>query len=234
MNRYVEAFKKYAEFSGRSRRSAYWMFVLFNILFSIVALALDYVFGTVMREFGFGPIYILYGLVVFIPGLALSVRRLHDVGKSGWMLLVGMIPLVGPIWLLTLYATEGESRDNQYGPDPKGTSSSNLGITHGTTSETRSGLSSGSDNIILFIVVWLVFSRLFYFLIPLFNIDFYSTGIFKIVNIIFSIVWGAIPILLALSIKDKQKQVILFVLAGVYVIMTIIEIIQNFTGSFFY
>lgn len=226
MKRYVEAFTKYAEFSGRSRREEYWMFVLFNFLFSIVAFALDHIVGIAIPDIGYGPVYILYGLITIIPGLALAVRRLHDVGKSGWMLLIAFIPIIGSIWLLVLFATEGELRDNQYGPNPKGTNSE--------IRDTTNELSKVSDNLILIVVIWLVFSRLFYFIIPIISYDYYTTDIYRVISIIFSIVWGAIPILLALSIKDKQKQVILFVLAGLYVIMTLVEIVQNFTGGFFY
>ncbi|WP_299767754.1 DUF805 domain-containing protein [uncultured Dokdonia sp.] len=226
MNRYVEAFKRYAEFNGRSRREEYWMFIVFNFLFSIVAFALDHIFGIALREIGYGPVYILYGLVAFIPGLALSVRRLHDVGKSGWMLLIALIPLIGAIWLLVLFATEGEATDNQYGPNPK--------ATYDHIGETTQEVATGSDHLILFVVIWLVFSRFFYFLIPIVDIDFYSTEVYRIISVLFSIIWGAIPVVLALSIKDKKKQTILFVLAGIYALMTIIEIVQNFTGSFFY
>jgi uncharacterized membrane protein YhaH (DUF805 family) len=81
MNWYLKVLKQYADFNGRARRQEYWMFVVFNIIFSIVAGALDAAFGS------WGAIAGLYGLVVLIPGLAVSVRRLHDIGKSGWMLL---------------------------------------------------------------------------------------------------------------------------------------------------
>ncbi len=69
--------------------------------------------------FTFGIVYILYGLAVFVPGLAASVRRLHDVGKSGWYLLVYLIPIAGPIWLLVLLCTDSQPGDNKYGPNPK-------------------------------------------------------------------------------------------------------------------
>ena len=102
-------------FNGRARRKEYWMFVLFNIVFSIAAGIADYmVFGS-----GSGAVSGLYSLAVFIPSLAAGVRRLHDVGKSGWFTLILFVPLVGAIWLLVLYCTEGTNGDNEYGPDPK-------------------------------------------------------------------------------------------------------------------
>ena len=95
------------------------MFVLFNVIFSIVAAILDNVLGLAIKDVGYGPIYILYALAVFIPGLAVSVRRLHDTGKSGWFILLGLIPCVGGIILLVFVVTAGDVGDNEYGPDPK-------------------------------------------------------------------------------------------------------------------
>lgn len=119
MNWYLQVLKKYADFSGRARRKEYWMFVLFNILFTIVAGILDNVLGIAIAGVGYGPLYGLYSLVLIIPGLAVGVRRLHDIGKSGWMMLVVFIPLVGAIWLIILMVKEGDAGENQYGSDPK-------------------------------------------------------------------------------------------------------------------
>ena len=119
MNWYLQVLKKYADFGGRAMRKEYWMFILFNIIFSIVAMILDNILGTAMEGVGYGLFYILYGLAVFIPGLAVSVRRLHDVGKSGWMILIVLIPIVGAIWLLVLMVTDSNPGENKYGPNPK-------------------------------------------------------------------------------------------------------------------
>lgn len=115
MNYYLLALKKYAIFNGRSRRKEYWYFVLFNIIISIVIGIVSVVIGDDMSILEF-----LYYLAVFIPGLAVSVRRLHDVGKSGWMLLIGFIPLIGTIWILILMITDSNPEENKYGPNPKG------------------------------------------------------------------------------------------------------------------
>ncbi|MDX9772620.1 MAG: DUF805 domain-containing protein [Bacteroidales bacterium] len=119
MNWYLAVLKNYAGFSGRARRKEYWMFVLFNIIFAIIAVILDNVLGIAFGSIGYGPIYGLYMLALIIPSLAVSVRRLHDVGKSGWMLLIGLIPLVGAIWLLVLMLTDSIPGENQYGQNPK-------------------------------------------------------------------------------------------------------------------
>jgi uncharacterized membrane protein YhaH (DUF805 family) len=96
------------------------MFFLFNIIFAFVALGIDMLLGTTLGgQGGFGIIYLLYGLVMLIPGIAVAVRRLHDVGKSGWFILISLIPIIGGIWLLVLLVTDSESGDNEYGPNPK-------------------------------------------------------------------------------------------------------------------
>ena len=118
MDWYIAVLKKYAVFGGRARRKEYWMFVLFNLIFAIVASALDTVILGVAFD-GFGPLYVVYTLAVLVPGLAVSVRRLHDVGKSGWYLLVNLIPIAGPIWYLVLVCTDSQPGDNQYGSNPK-------------------------------------------------------------------------------------------------------------------
>ncbi len=118
MNWYLEVLRKYAVFSGRARRKEYWMFALFNFIFAIIAGIIDRVLGF-GKEFGTGPVYILYALAVLVPSLAVSFRRLHDIGKSGWYLLINFIPLIGFIWYLILMSTDSKPGGNQYGPNPK-------------------------------------------------------------------------------------------------------------------
>jgi len=119
MNWYLKVLKQYADFSGRARRKEYWMFVLFNSLFAIVALILDNILGLTIGKLPYGVFYSLYGLAVLIPGLAVSVRRLHDVGKSGWMYFIGLIPLIGAIWLLVLFCYDSQQGNNKWGENPK-------------------------------------------------------------------------------------------------------------------
>ena len=119
MNWYLEVMKKYAVFSGRARRKEYWFFILFNMIFAIVAMILDNVLGIAIEGLVYGPIYILYGLAILLPNLGVLVRRLHDVGKSGWFFFITLIPIVGVIWLLVLLCRDGVQEENQYGPNPK-------------------------------------------------------------------------------------------------------------------
>ncbi|WP_420572336.1 DUF805 domain-containing protein [Kordia sp.] len=111
----------YANFEGRARRQEYWMFILFNFLIIIGLLVLTGILGALSESLAAlgGIVYVIYALGVLIPNLAVAVRRLHDTGKSGWMILVSFIPLIGGIWFLILMCTEGQVGPNQYGPDPK-------------------------------------------------------------------------------------------------------------------
>lgn len=119
MNWYLKALKQYADFKGRSRRKEYWMFLLVNMMVAFILIVLDNLLGLASETLGYGPLYGVYLLATILPGLALSVRRLHDIGKSGWMLLIVLIPLIGGIWLIVLMAKEGEAAENKYGINPK-------------------------------------------------------------------------------------------------------------------
>lgn len=112
-------FENYANFSGRARRSEYWYYLLANMIVLIIAAAIDNVAGINFAPIPYGPFYIGYALLTIIPGIALAVRRLHDLGKSGWFLLVALIPLIGSVWLLVLFCTSGQEGTNEYGSDPK-------------------------------------------------------------------------------------------------------------------
>jgi uncharacterized membrane protein YhaH (DUF805 family) len=104
---------KYADFNGRARRSEFWYWVLAVVIADIVVSIIGKAIGT-------NILGLLLGLAIIVPNLAVGSRRLHDIGKSGWLQLIGLIPIVGWILLIVWYATEGQPGDNQYGPNPKG------------------------------------------------------------------------------------------------------------------
>ncbi|MFC8586208.1 DUF805 domain-containing protein [Streptomyces sp. NPDC057217] len=112
MNWYLDVLKKYAVFSGRARRKEFWMFQLFNIIAVIILSILDSILGIQVLS-------LVYTLAVFLPSLGVSVRRLHDTGRSGWWILIALVPLVGGIILLVFNCLEGEQQQNAYGPNPK-------------------------------------------------------------------------------------------------------------------
>lgn len=111
--------ENYANFNGRARRAEFWWYTLANIIMAVIAMTLDSVLGTNIEPLPYGYVYMIYALAVFLPGLAVGVRRLHDVGKSGWFYFIILVPIIGAIWLLVLFVTEGQHGENQYGPDPK-------------------------------------------------------------------------------------------------------------------
>jgi uncharacterized membrane protein YhaH (DUF805 family) len=119
MDWYIAVIKKYAVFSGRARRKEYWYFVLFNILISIGLSIIDAVLGTGNAETGTGLLSGIYSLAVLIPSLAVLVRRLHDTNRSGWWILIGLIPIIGWIVLLVFMVEDSNPGQNQYGANPK-------------------------------------------------------------------------------------------------------------------
>ena len=119
MKWYLKVLNQYADFDGRARRKEYWIFFLFNTIFAFVAIFLDTILEITIEDVGYGPLYIVYSLVMFIPSTAVNVRRLHDVGKSGWMYFIVLIPLIGLIWLLVLLCSNSDKGKNQYGENPK-------------------------------------------------------------------------------------------------------------------
>jgi len=120
MNYYTDVLKKYAVFSGRARRKEFWMFALFNFIIVVVLFIIAYflIAATHSRL----PIALpyLYDLAIILPGLGLTVRRLHDTGRSGWWFLIVLIPFIGGIVLFVFEVLDSQPGDNQYGPNPKG------------------------------------------------------------------------------------------------------------------
>jgi uncharacterized membrane protein YhaH (DUF805 family) len=119
MQWYMDVLRQYAVFTGRARRTEYWMFTLFSVIIALVLAVLDYALGLSFMPGGTGLLGLLYSLAVLLPSLGVSIRRLHDTGRSGWWLLIALVPLVGGIVLIVFLATAGTVGSNSYGPDPK-------------------------------------------------------------------------------------------------------------------
>lgn len=121
MHWYIHVLKNYVAFSGRARRKEYWYFTLFYALSLVLAVIFDLFTGTLDDSIGFGWISGAYFIATLLPALAVSVRRLHDIGRSGWWMLLLFVPLVGSVILLVLATFNGQPGPNAFGPDPKAT-----------------------------------------------------------------------------------------------------------------
>lgn len=113
MNWYLQVLKNYAVFDGRARRKEYWMFFLFNTLIAIVISIIEALAGSS------GVLGLLYSLAVLIPAIGVSVRRLHDTDRSGWWMLICLVPLIGAIVLLVFMVQDSTPGQNPYGDNPK-------------------------------------------------------------------------------------------------------------------
>ncbi|MDA3978421.1 DUF805 domain-containing protein [Gallibacterium sp. AGMB14963] len=119
MNWYLLTIKKYAVFQGRARRKEFWMFALFNILFSIILGIIDVLIGTYNWQSDTGLLSSIYSLFVILPNLAVTTRRLHDINRSGWWQLLYLIPIIGWLVLLYFFVSKGNIGTNRFGEDPK-------------------------------------------------------------------------------------------------------------------
>jgi uncharacterized membrane protein YhaH (DUF805 family) len=119
MDWYLQALRKYATFSGRACRAEYWYFFLMYVLIYVVLSIVDGIAGTYSSEDGIGALGTVFVLAMLLPSVAVGVRRLHDIDRTGWWLLIALVPLVGAIVLLVFAVQAGTQGDNQYGPDPR-------------------------------------------------------------------------------------------------------------------
>lgn len=120
MNWYIKCFKHYADFSGRASRREYWMFVWFNFIISFILGFLDGLAGwEVSGDMNLGILSLVYMLIALLPSLSVAVRRLHDIDKSGWSYLLGLIPIIGWILLIVYFCKAGTDGPNTYGPQPQ-------------------------------------------------------------------------------------------------------------------
>jgi uncharacterized membrane protein YhaH (DUF805 family) len=118
MNWYLKVMKQNEIFTGRAQRAEYWYFVLFYAIVYIVLMVVDVALGLYNIESGFGVLSGIWALIHIVPGIGVAVRRLHDIGKSGWWYLLVLIPLVG-IFIILIFLAKDSVNNNQYGISPK-------------------------------------------------------------------------------------------------------------------
>jgi uncharacterized membrane protein YhaH (DUF805 family) len=119
VNWYLQALKKYAEFDGRARRAEYWWFTIPTVLIDLALTSIDRLIASLQEAYIIGLLGLLFGLAMFLPSLAVTFRRLHDIGRTGWWFLIGFLPCVGWIILLIFTLQDSQPSTNQYGPNPK-------------------------------------------------------------------------------------------------------------------
>jgi uncharacterized membrane protein YhaH (DUF805 family) len=122
MSWFIEALRKHAVFSGRFRRKEYWYFALFVVLISIVLTVIDSPIGAYHRSTGVGLLSSIFTLAILIPNISVSVRRLHDIDRTGWWVLISLVPLIGFIVLLIFHVQDSTPGPNRDDPNPKSAS----------------------------------------------------------------------------------------------------------------
>jgi uncharacterized membrane protein YhaH (DUF805 family) len=214
MNWYLNAFKNYTNFYGRASRTEYWMFFAFNITFAIIAYAIDLIFDVGLKKYGFGLFYSLYALVSFIPGLALTVRRLHDVNKSGWYFLLAIIPLVN-IYLIVLFCTKSDEESNAYGDKPV-----NSDIGEFLPNEKKITYT------IISVILWIFLNRIIWQIITKSAEDYYKKDYYKYVNETTLFIWSLIPLFLSLAVKNRIWKIILLIGSLLYLCYSFYELVK--------
>jgi hypothetical protein len=150
-----------------------------------------------------------YILITIIPSIALQIRRLHDIGKSAWMILIVLIPLIGSLWLYILNFKDSDSIENKYGPNPKDVE------THETPV---------IEELILSMIIWMLISRVYWKMIP-YTENFSYDSLSHIIAVNYStLLWGIFPLLFAFTVKSRSKQIIIFIFGGLLLLVALFDI----------
>jgi len=192
MKWYLHAFKNYTNFDDRASRTQYWMFCLYNFCFAIIAFTIDLVFDLGVQKYGIGLLYFVYALVSFIPGLALAVRRLHDIDKNGWYLFLAFIPLLN-IYLIALLCTKSDEDSNAFGDKPNNSDIAEFIYNDKTIS-----------NIIIGCILWLFVNKIIWTVITKYIERYYENKWFLKFNELNSLIWTLLPLALALTVKNAK------------------------------
>lgn len=215
MKWYLHAFKNFTNFDDRASRTEYWMFLLFNTTFAIACYIIDLLFNICFEKYGFGPVYLLYSLIAFLPGLALTIRRLHDTGRKGSFVFIALLPVLGAIWLLILFLMKGDDEENDYGEKPI---NENIGsiINDDQTNNT----------ILIICLFWLLINKIYWVLLSKYLPDFYTNEFFKHFNAIINSLWIFFPLFLSLTVKNVKWKIILLICSVIYLVYGFYEVVE--------
>lgn len=217
MNWYIKCLKQYIDFSGRARRKEFWMFVLFNAIISVVLTIIDAAIGLSDNKLGVGVLSSIYSLAVLIPSLAVSVRRLHDIGKSGWSFLISIIPLVGPIVMLIWFCKAGEQSSNEYGDNPKIVQESSM---NPDVEDVENESNKSSKLLLIWIIANTIFGIISYAYVHLVHNWYDKSEYFTIL-----IISNLLNILPALAIKNRKYRTIGIIIMSCLIIWRHIQYI---------
>lgn len=215
MTRYLLGFRNCVNFNGRISRKSYWLFILFGTIGFLITALIDNITGLAPEKLPCGLISLIYTILVFIPVLAATVRRLHDVNKNGILAMLAFIPVFGWIWLLALLVTETIALEDKSEAEQK---------------ENHNGHKTkylNADTIIIIAFGWMFFFRAFYAISLRYVPEFYSSVTFLVANKFIGLIWACIPLALAFAIKEKPKRLILFIMGGIYLAYSLYTIILH-------
>ncbi|MRT94879.1 DUF805 domain-containing protein [Ancylomarina sp. 16SWW S1-10-2] len=219
MNWYLKVLKKYFSFSGRACRREYWFFRLFNLYFIVNAVVIDNTFLRGLVDAPFGIFSLLYICGIVIPNLAVSVRRLHDISKSGWLVFIELIPVIGLVWFYILMATKGSSEPNQYGTAPV------------RQSKQASPQDETTKAAIFIPSIWSMLTFLLVVVAPsisgYLSFDLFSSHIFSILGIFAKSLGLIVPVYIARLIKSEQKQLVLYVFSVMLMLFVLFDTVYS-------
>lgn len=216
MKWYLHAFRNYANFDGRSSRTEYWMFGLFNIMFAVFFYSIDLIFDIGHKQFGFGILYWVYAVIALIPGLSLAVRRLHDTGKSGYYLFLSLLPVIGSIWLLVLFITKSDDEENDYGEKPVNSDIANFINDDKTCS-----------NIVIIILIWMFINTIVWKIVARYYSSYAVSEYLTMYSGIINLIWMYVPIFLSLAIKNHKWKTIMLIFSTIYLMFNFYELVKQ-------
>lgn len=214
MNSYFLALRKCTDFDTRTNRTDFWMFTLFNTFFMILTTIMDS-FLNLPLPFYIGPFRILYSLFIFLPSLAITVRRLHDTDKSGWNILVSIVPVIGTFYLFFLLATKGDEEDNSYLPD----TNPQDGIKLYDNIALR-------DTIVILLLSYMFLGNITWYIIGKVVQNFFTSIWYKVFASADFLVWAFFPIILSLFIKSETKRIAGLIIGSLFCLFTFYRIIE--------
>ncbi|WP_395045399.1 DUF805 domain-containing protein [Flavobacterium sp.] len=215
MKFYLHAFKNFANFDDRASRTEYWMFFLFNTAFVIILYSVDLIFDLGLKKYGFGILYWSYVLISFVPGLALAVRRMHDLDKSGWLLLLLLIPLAN-LYVIALLCTKSDEEGNAFGEKPVNSDIAEF-INNDKTCST----------IVIISLIWLFVNRLSWTIISKSIDEYYKNDYFKYYSEFNGLTWSFFPLFLSLAVKNRAWKIVLLILSLLYMFVNFYDLVQS-------